>query len=377
MKSIGLIPRTLMLCATLVVSTATFAQDRRQFPNGEKSPSLSNNSGRRQPDCQHATPAISAAGDELKRIDRELDNAFQRGDVKFFECLLAEEMINVMPEGSVSGKSEFLQGVKAPKPGRTLTITARDIQVFAFGDTGVITSNKTAVWKFANSSSSDEYRETNTYVRKDGRWFLLASQTSHVPPPYSARDVNVSLTVDETLIRGNKGANVVLVEFADYECPYCRQFAKDTMKQIEHDYINNGRIGFAFHDFPIESSHPHAFSAAIAALCAGDQGRLWEMNQKLLAESSELERENLFGYAEAMKLDMAKFGTCFADQRTTLRLRQSMRDAGEIGINGTPMFLVGIRKPGSRTIKGLRMIEGGYPYDVFKATLDTLIATQN
>ena len=101
------------------------------------------------------------------------------------------------------------------------------------------------------------------------------------------------------------------------------------------------------------------------------------MNQKLLAESSELERENLFGYAEAMKLDMAKFGTCFADQRTTLRLRQSMRDAGEIGINGTPMFLVGIRKPGSRTIKGLRMIEGGYPYDVFKATLDTLIATQN
>ena len=149
------------------------------------------------------------------------------------------------------------------------------------------------------------------------------------------------------------------------------------MKQIQHDYIDNGRIGFVFHDFPIESSHPRAFSAALAALCAGDQGHLWEMNQKLLAESSVLERENLFGYAEAMKLDMAKFGECFADQKMALRLRESMRAASEIGIDGTPMFLLGIRKPGSNTIMGLRMIEGSYPYEVFKATLDMLIATQN
>lgn len=74
---------------------------------------------------------------------------------------------------------------------------------------------------------------------------------------------------------------------------------------------------------------------------------------------------------------MDKFHRCFADNNTATRLRQRMREAGELGIDGTPMFILGIRKPGSNTLKGLRMIEGGFPYDVFKATLEMLIATQN
>ena len=327
--------------------------------------------------CQDATPTKADSIDELKKIDRDLDAAFERGELSFFQHLLADEMINVTPEGDISNKTNFLQDVKAPKAGTTLTITEKDVQVFILGDTGIVTSNKIATWQRSKRPSSQDYRETNTYVRKDGQWFLLASQTSHAPPPYSAKDVNLNVTMDETQIAGNRNANVVLVEFADYECPYCRQFAKDTMKKIEHDYIDTGRIGFVFHDFPIESSHPHAFSAALAALCAGEQGHLWEMNHKLLAESSVLAREDLFRDAEAIKLDMVKFGGCFADDRTAARLRQSMREAGELGVDGTPMFILGIRKPGSNIMKGLRMIEGGYPYDVFKATLDMLIATQN
>ena len=286
-------------------------------------------------------------------------------------------MINVSPEGVISKRTDVIQNVRPPKQGTTLTITAKDIQAFVSGDTGVITSNKTARWQSPSGAYSDEYRETNTYSHKGNQWLLIASQTSHAPPPYSAKDVNLNLTVDETQIGGNRNATVILVEFADYECSHCRQFASDTMKQIAHDYIDNGRIGFVFHDFPIESSHPHAFSAALAALCAGQQGHLWEMNHKLLAESSVLTREGLFRDAEAMKLDMVKFGGCFADEKTAAQLRQRMREASEVGIDGTPMFILGIRKPGSNTVKGLRMIEGGYPYEVFKATLDMLIASQN
>jgi protein-disulfide isomerase len=326
---------------------------------------------------QDTTPTKAGTIAEIKKIDSDVDAALQRGDVAFFQHLLAEEMINVMPEGTVSNKTDFLQDVKPPKAGTTLTITAGDVQAFVVGDTGVVTSTKTAKWQNTNRSWSDEYRETNTYARKGDRWLLIASQTSHAPPPYSAKDVNLILSVDQTQIGGNQDANVVLVEFADYECPYCRQFAGNTMKQIERDYIDNGRIGFVFRDFPIESSHPHAFSAALAALCASDQGHRWEMNHKLLSESSVLERENLFRNAETLKLDMAKFDRCFSDEKTAVRLRERMREAGEIGIDGTPTFLVGIRKPGSKTIKGLRMIEGGYPYEVFKATLDMLIASQN
>jgi protein-disulfide isomerase len=323
------------------------------------------------------TPTKASNIEELKKVDRDLDAALEKGDVSFLQRLLAEDMINVAPEGTISGRTDFLQDIKPPKQGTTVTITEKDVHVSVFGETGVVTSNKTAKWQRSNGSSSQDYRETNTYVRKEGQWFLLASQTLAPPPPYSAKDVNLTLTVDDTQMGGNRDASVVLVEFGDYECPHCRQFAKDTMKQIEHDYIDSGRIGFVFHDFPIESSHPHAFSAALAALCAGEQGHFWEMNHKLFAESSLLAKEDLFRDAETMNLDMKQFSGCFADDKVATRLRERMREASQVGIDGTPMFILGIRKPGSKTIKGLRMIEGGYPYEVFKATLDMLIATQN
>ena len=362
---------TVVLVAMLVLlSTGTFAQQSGASRTSDpelKQPGL----------CADSTSSKGDAIDELKKIDRDLDAAVERGDAAVFDRLLAEDMINVSSEGVVDKKTDVMQSVRPPKKGATLTITATDIQAFVSGDTGVITSKKTARWQNSSGSNSDEYRETNTYARKDGQWLLIASQTSHAPPPYSAKDVNLNLTVDETQIGGNRNASVILVEFADYECSHCRQFAGDTMKQIANDYIDNGRIGFVFHDFPIESSHPHAFSAALAALCAGEQGHLWEMNHKLLAESSALARGELFRDAESMKLDMVRFGGCFADQKTATRLRQSLREASELGIDGTPMFVLGIRKPGSSTVKGLRMIEGGYPYEVFKATLDMLIATQN
>lgn len=378
MESIVVISRTLMLFAVLVVSTTTFAQKLRQFPINEMCLPLSITVGQKPPaHCGDSITKQRNTIDELKKIDRKLDEASERGDATVFERFLADEMINVSPEGTVSKKTDIIQNVKPPKNGTTLTIIATDVQAFVWGESGIVTSNKTAKWQHSKGPYSDEYRETNTYARKDGQWLLIASQTSHAPPPYSAKDVNLNLTMDETQIAGNRNANVVLVEFADYECPHCRQFAKDTMKKIEHDYIDTGRIAFVFRDFPIESSHPHAFSAALAALCAGEQGHLWEMNHKLLAESSVLAREDLFRDAEAMRLDMVKFGGCFADDRTAARLRQRMREAGELGVDGTPMFILGIRKPGSNIMKGLRMIEGGYRYDVFKATLDMLIATQN
>jgi len=324
--------------------------------------------------CQDGGSGSDPVSEEVKRLDRELDDAATRGDSAVFQQLLAEAMINVGPEGTVTKKADVLRDIRPPKAGTKLSITAADIEVYVFGDTAIITSNKIAKWERSNGSSSDPYRETNTYVRKGGRWQLIASQQSHAPPPYTAKDVQLSLNVDEAQIGGNKKAAVVLIEFADYQCPYCRQFAAETMKQIERDYINTGRIGFIFRDFPIESSHPYAFKASVAAQCASQQGRLWEMNHKLLAEPMALTPDDLLSQAGAIKLDMTKFRQCFESEGAEGRVRQGMREASQLGIDGTPMFLVGIRKPGTGTIKVLRMIEGGYPYDVFKATLETLIA---
>jgi len=335
--------------------------------------------GQKPPERSGGSPQTQVATiDELKKVDRELDAAAERGDAELYERLLAREMINVSPEGFVTKWADVIADVKPPKKGTKLAITATDIQAFVVGDSGVVTSNKTARWTFANgSSATDDYRETNTYARKDGRWLRVVSNTSHLPPPYTAKDVDLSLTVDDDQIGGNQKASVVLIEFGDYECPHCRDFAAKTMKQIERDYIDNGRIGFVFRDFPLESVHPHAFGAAVAAQCAGQQGRLWEMNHKLMAEASTLAPEDISKDAETMNLDMMKFRQCVADEKLATQLRLRMHQASELGIDGTPMFVVGIRKPGSKTIRALRMIEGGYSYEVFKATLDMVIATQH
>lgn len=326
--------------------------------------------------CDDSGSGSGAVSEELKKLDRELDEASEGGDKTAFQRVLAEEMINISPEGTISKKADILADVGPQKVGTKLSISAADIQIYSFGDTAIVSSNKTAKWERSKSSNSDQYRETNTYVRKDGRWQLIASQQSHAPPNYSAKDVHLNLTVDEAQIGGNKKASVVLVEFADYQCPYCRQFAAETMKQIERDYIDTGRIGFVFDDFPLESSHPYALKAAVAVQCAGSQGQLWEMNHKLLADPMALAPDDLVAKAAALNVDMTKFRLCFEDEHSAASVRQRMREASELGIDGTPMFLVGIRKPGSSTIKALRMIEGGYPYDVFKATLETLIAAQ-
>lgn len=335
------------------------------------------NQGQKPPvRCEDTGPSGDAVTEEIKKIDHEIDEASVRGDATAIQQRLADEMIAVSPYGSITRRAEVLENTRPPRAGTKMSIVAADIQVLSFGDTAVITSNKTQKWEWSSGSSSDQYRETNTYVRKNGRWLLITSQTSHEPPPYSAKDVQLNLSIDETRIGGNRNAAVVLIEFADYQCPYCRDFAAKTMKQIERDYIDTGRIGFVFHDLPLVASHQYALKASVAAQCAAAQGKLWEMNHKLLADPMALAPADLMAGAQSLNLDMTKFRQCFDDDRSTAAVQQSVREASSLGIDGTPMFLVGVRKPGTSTIKALRMIEGGYPYEIFKATLETLIAAR-
>lgn len=311
----------------------------------------------------------------LTKLDRELDDAFERGDAAVFQRVLADDLIIVNSNGSISRKADMLKQIKPPKPGNKVSITVTDVEVVSFGSTAIITSMKTAKTDYHNTSTTQRYRETNTYVQKDGNW-LLAAQQGYEESPYVAKDVQLSLTIDEAEVSGNKKAQVVLIEFADYQCEYCRAFAAATMKQVESEYINKNRIGYVFYDFPIESSHPLAVKASMAGICARQQGRLAEMSRKLMADPEALKPEDLLSHASDLKLNMTKFRQCFEAKATEDELRMRMTAAEKLGIFGTPTFLVGIRKPGSNTIKALRMIEGGYPFEVFKATIETLISAR-
>jgi protein-disulfide isomerase len=172
---------------------------------------------------------------------------------------------------------------------------------------------------------------------------------------------------------GSKLAGVVLIEFSDYQCQHCRRFATQTMKQIETDYIGSGRVGFILRHSPSEDVHEYAFKAAEAVQCAGAQGRFWEMHRRLFEEPMALGEKELLEHAQTLGLDIAAFQQCLSSEETAMALRRQMRETAAIGLKGTPLFLVGVKKPNDNNVRVLRMIPGTYPYDVFKTTLDTVL----
>ncbi|GAC1647790.1 MAG: hypothetical protein NVS9B15_06360 [Acidobacteriaceae bacterium] len=166
---------------------------------------------------------------------------------------------------------------------------------------------------------------------------------------------------------GREDAPVTVVEFADYQCPFCRKFHSDTFVQLKKEYIDTGKVRYVSRDLPPEF-HPNAPGAAVAARCAGEQKKFWEMRD-VMVNAADLSRESLLKYGEQIKLDMGPFRSCLDDRKYTAAIQKDMADAATLGISGTPSFVVG--KTAKERIDGVRIV-GAVPYSVF----DTVIKTQ-
>src|ERR1044072_8686255 len=105
----------------------------------------------------------------------------------------------------------------------------------------------------------------------------LARAEQPVPP---LAPENILLGIDDDPVKGDRKARLVLIEFSDYQCPFCARFVRETLPEIEKDYIKTGKLKYVFRDFPITSAHKDAFKAALAAGCALDQGKFWEMHER-------------------------------------------------------------------------------------------------
>jgi len=146
---------------------------------------------------------------------------------------------------------------------------------------------------------------------------------------------------------GPPGAPVTLVEFLDYQCPYCHR-VQGVVDHVLQQYP--GKVRFVHRDFPLDSIHSQAMNAARAARCAGDQGKFWQYHRKLLAEPGH-ENADLRNRAVALGLDESRFATCLASTRHDAAIEQATAQGRELGVSGTPTFfingrrLVGIRSP--------------------------------
>jgi len=156
---------------------------------------------------------------------------------------------------------------------------------------------------------------------------------------------------DDDHVLGPADAPVTVLEYGDYECPYCRGAARDVHRMLD---LYPGSIRFVFRNFPISQLHPHAEQAAEAAEAAAAQGKFWEMYELLLRPSSGLDLDSLLGYARDLGLDVDRFGKEVTGGAHAAKIEHDLRGGVENGVNATPKFYVdGQRIDGKLPLEGL------------------------
>jgi protein-disulfide isomerase len=183
----------------------------------------------------------------------------------------------------------------------------------------------------------------------------------------------VVLSIDGAPSLGSRNAKVTLVEFSDFQCPFCARHSQQTLPAIVKDYVGAGKVRYVFRDFPIPALHPNAQKSHEAAHCAGEQGKYWEMHDRLFANIRGQEPHELTAQARALKLDVQKFEQCVASGRHAATVKKAVEEGQRVGVQATPTFFVGVSADG-RTVQATRMLRGAQPYERFKGLIVTALS---
>ncbi len=218
----------------------------------------------------------------------------------------------------------------------------------------------------------DALKAEQSALRKELQELVTSLRERGGPTTRDVRDLTIS--VGHSPSQGSDTAVLTLVEFSDYQCPFCGRYARETSPQIQRDYVATGKLKYVFRDFPLESLHPDAFKAAEAAHCAGEQGKYWEMHDRLFANQRALGVAQLALHAQALGLDSQKFGQCLESGKYTAGIRKDLEDGQQAGVRGTPTFFLGVSDAKTGQIRAAKMIVGSQPYARFKEAIEALLA---
>lgn len=197
----------------------------------------------------------------------------------------------------------------------------------------------------------------------------LAEQVTPIP----IEDPSILVTESDPVL-GDPNAKVTIVEFSDFQCLYCRSFYKDTYGQLKKDYIDTGKVKLVFRDYPLPF-HTAAEPAALASLCADDQGKFWQYHDKIFEEQQKREPNtsvvsktidfdvnDLKSWARQIGLNTTEFNNCLDSAQHENEVQADLAAAIEVGVDGTPSFF----------INGQLLI-GAQPYPVFKQIIDQVL----
>ncbi|MBN1318771.1 MAG: thioredoxin domain-containing protein [Anaerolineales bacterium] len=173
------------------------------------------------------------------------------------------------------------------------------------------------------------------------------------------------IPIGDAPMLGDPDAPVLIIEYSDYQCPYCARYSTDTFQQIRENYIETGQVRYVFKDFPL-SFHAQAQKAAEAAHCAGDLGDYWGMHDLLYANQAEWGNENAIpvfqGFAQELGLDSGTFNECLDSGIHAAAISANLQEGVSVGVTGTPGFFV-----------GGQFISGAQPYSAFEQAIQTAL----
>ncbi|HLC50587.1 MAG TPA: DsbA family protein [Candidatus Nanoarchaeia archaeon] len=161
---------------------------------------------------------------------------------------------------------------------------------------------------------------------------------------------------------GSEDAKVTIIEFSDFQCPYCGKFYFETFPSIYSDYIKTGKVRFVMRNFPL-GFHQYAEKTAEAAECANEQDKFWEYQNLLFINQKSLDDENLKKYASDLKLDSVKFDSCLDSGKMAGKIQADLSDAESYGVDSTPAFL----------ING-QLLVGAQPFSKFQSIIESELA---
>lgn len=213
---------------------------------------------------------------------------------------------------------------------------------------------------FEGKESPPSKQVAGTEVEKKAE---VGSGETSEPGTTLGEQAQVPVSEDDDSQQGSDNAPVLMIEFSDYQCPFCKRFFEETYKQIVKEYIETGKLKYVFRDFPL-AFHANAQKAAESAECADDQNKYWEYHDRLFENQQKWEAlsdstSEFESYAKALGLNADDFKTCLSSGKYTEEVKKDYNDGVLAGVNGTPGFF----------ING-KLLVGAQPFSAFKQLID-------
>jgi protein-disulfide isomerase len=197
---------------------------------------------------------------------------------------------------------------------------------------------------------------------------LLEKQQAQAPRDREEQAIKTKLNLEGFTMLGSKEAPLTIVEFTDYQCPFCQRFHTTSFPDLKKNYIDTGKVRFYSRDLPLDF-HPNAMRAAQAARCANEQGQFWKLRDVMGANPNKLDMDSLLADAADLKMDVSAFRACVESEKYKNAVQTDVMEALKIGASGTPTFVIG--KSTSDGVDGELMV-GAQPYSLFDQKLKEL-----